>query len=197
MLFLDQFNNTDMYRIDFIGPFNSQHGWLIAPIQLATTSSWSAMSDMQNMGGFAQAAQHAIGRSTLITIFTRQMWMGSEMVQFTFEVGYVALRNSFDEVVKPIRELLKFPLPPTLEDPLVPPANAMLSSADRFTIKSKYFEIPDLLPVNVQPQFSKVMAEDGHPVSGTCSLTFQSHQIVSQEVLNSWWLDNSPSYNAG
>jgi len=168
---LAHFKDVNTYEVWFEGPFNAEKSWLIAPIQISTTSSWSALSDQQSMGGFPQMTAHLAGRSTLISLFTKQMWMGSEVVNVQFEVGFVALMDAFEEVVKPVREMLKFPLPETLDNPLIPPANAMLSSADRFTVHGKYFRIPDLLPVTVQPQFSKVMAEDGHPISATVSLT--------------------------
>lgn len=187
MLDLDQFYNSDIYRVRFVGPYGNATSWMIAPIQLSTTSTWASMADAQSMGGIPEAGiQKFTGRSTGVSYFAIQNWMGSEIITITFEVGFVALRNAFNEVVVPVREMLKFPLPPTLENPLTPPANAFVKDKT-FTVIGKYFEIDDLLPVTVQPQFSKVHSDTGHPISATVGLTFQTARTKSQQDIHVWW----------
>lgn len=192
MLNLEKFKNSDTYQIRLIHPNASIGqggvviGWLAAPIVVATASSWSNAAEQRFAGGKIDAAmQWATGRSLTSGAFTYQKWQGPQPVNVSFELAYVATRNAFDEVVKPVRELMKFPLPPEfsaalLKPPVDPFGEVCFASA-------KWFIIPDLLPESTQPQFSHVLSRTGHPTSATVTVSFLSKRAVTVKDVEGWF----------
>lgn len=189
-LYLEEFKASENYKIRFIHPLlGVVEGWLKGPPSISTSSQWTDLANQKGGGGkLDSAAQYFTGRSMTMGEFTIQKWQGQSPVMVSFHLAYVAIHDAFNEVVVPVRELLKFPLTPEftpflLKTPVDPTGG---ETACCYAL-GKWFAIPGLLPVSVQPDYNHTLDKTGHPISATVEISFQYFRACSMQDIQKWF----------
>ena len=109
---LEDFLGSPLYQCELIHPERENViGWLNKPISLSTQSDWSAMAEFPSVSKGLYAMQYATGRTSLTWIGTSQAWQGTQPVNVSIGLTFVALENAYEEVHLKCRDLLGWPLP--------------------------------------------------------------------------------------
>jgi len=185
---LKKFKEVDTYKVTF---FNSatgetEEGWLTAPPQITFQSSWTSIAEFPARGSVADAVYQATrGRSFTVGFFTFQKWEGEEPLNITFELGYVAIKDAFTEVVKPVITISKWCLTEKFSlGTLKPPLNPI---TEEIRVVGKYFEIGELLPESATIDWGQSIARDGHPTSAKLSFVCKTKRAVDQLDVMMWF----------
>src|SRR3972149_3600560 len=110
--------NSNAYRIWMMHPKRPMEtGIMSAPPSFQTSSTYQDLAP-QVMGD--QAAQMAANvaqfanTSTLNAYSTTQAWQGSDLVEISIRLSYLAITDALSEVITPIKNLIGWPLTPSL-----------------------------------------------------------------------------------
>jgi len=188
-LWLKQFMDNMDYRVDLTHAYQDDiYCYLTSPVVLMTQSGWGTMveSPFKEWSGIMQMTT---GRSTQVWLATEQAWTGTEPIAIQLTMAFIALENAWEEVVKPSKTLLKYPLPPDRTDPIKPPAKMPEKIGCSIFIGLNMF-IPetDLVPVDAQVTYSQVKDNTGYPIRADATASFKTPRAMSAVDLEQWFI---------
>ena len=188
-LWLKQFMDNLDYRVDLTHAYQDDiYCYLTAPIVLMTRSGWGTMveSPFKEQSGIMQMTT---GRSTQVWLATEQAWTGTEPITVQLTMAFIALDNAFEEVVKPTKTLLKYPLPPDRTDPIKPPAKMKEGiGCSIYAGMKMYIPETDLYPVDAQVTYSMVKDKSGYPIRADATASFTTPHAMSAVDLEQWFI---------
>lgn len=199
-LSLDTFLNSELYKITIIGPgANGTYGgvgYLTSQINLNAATEWEAALPAPSvLEGVNKYIQKGAGtaQSTLPWTFTEQAWVGSQPLQISFTLGFIASNNARTQVLEPTQKLLAIPgvhsttsagIGAMSMDLMVAPAS---KSIGYYWIETSFLKIGNLLPVSSDVNYSTTLTKEGLPVSAEMNLTFMTNKAVLRSEILRWF----------
>lgn len=183
------YRNSSPYTVIIRHPrYGRFRSLLTAPISFRTASSWSDVMDQRNDRMVNYAAAEFRDKSTMLASFSTQVLQSIEPINLTVQFGKVAINSTRQEILDPVSDLLRWPLPPVIEKPLAPPVNpqkGMLCS-----LITPWLFIPNfLIPREVTTDLDATLdREENSPIKYNGTIMFQSFRIVSAAELKSWFV---------
>ena len=191
---LEEFFNSPLYRCELIHPERKNvTGYLNKPISLSTQSDWSAMAEFPSVSRGLYTMQAASGRTAMTWIGTSQAWQGTQPVNVSIGLTFVAIENSWEEVHEPCMRLLGWPLPedkaqwPVIKTPLwlgLPGESGGYIHA----LIGDHLIIDSLLPQSVTIDHDKVMDKGGIPVKAEVTIDFVTSCAMAATDIERWYI---------
>jgi hypothetical protein len=93
--------------------FSQVIGYMQKPIRFETSSNWTEFSAVKGFTLIESAAQ-AVGVSLQGRFSSRRSWTGTSPLKFKISLEFLAEKDIQSEVIQPVKELLKLPLPESI-----------------------------------------------------------------------------------
>lgn len=163
---------------------------------LSTKSEWEPFNPLGDIiPEEVKALGAAFGKSFQTRVSSRRFWKGTEPLDLKIELKFEAYKDTYKEVVEPCMNLQKLALPSGgmfgQYNLLTPPG------PNPFTLKSEQATRGELITIyigrflvfesvvvkDVSTTFSDRIARNGHPVSASTTITFQTYEVYTKEML--------------
>lgn len=177
--------NAPAYRVILDKPGQpAVIGVLSAPISFSTSANWQDTTS-QLGGSEVQAVAQVFGRSTVIPFFTDQVWMGSNLVELSIRMTFLARSSAQSEVIDPMKVLLSWCLPPVRELATPPP----VKKGEYITVAvGNWCTIPLLVPISVVGDPENVFSkQDGRPVKADVTVGLRTSSMVTAPDVQGWF----------
>lgn len=180
-------------------------GWVPETFQIAVTSQFSQPFGQGISNSTAgQATKAWMGRALTSQSMTAQVWEGSQPIEITLEIEFVAETDPKKEVLEPIKKLLKMTMPSKDGSNLLRPPGPKYSDIvdwkafldpSRPTGKSgvegsisiaigKFVYFDNVVIESVNSTFHSMMHSSGIPLRATVAVTFKTFFVPVSEDLD-------------
>ena len=174
--------------------------------RMSVESRWDDVVSSQNDSSLFKianlTAQELFNTHLKSQIFTSQMWSGNSPLEFTLPLQFKAFRDAREEVVNPIKALIKAALPSLTgginELFLSPPGPKLLQDwaptkfvQQNLSTKSvdkgvslmigRFLYFQGLIISNVDCDFKTIMSFENLPMSADCEVTFRTVKAYTVE----------------
>lgn len=185
-------------------------GWTPASIRFGVQSRWSTPLESIVSDPLVFAAASVFDTSPYFDWMALAVWMGSEPIQMTIPLEFVAETDAQAEVIEPIKNLLKLALPTKDKGFLIPPGPRPLgeikvpasipgSESISKALKSMFNSTSgEIIRINIgnvisfgrivvlatDVELSNIVDPDGVPMFGTVNLTFRTFDAMDKAEIN-------------
>lgn len=196
---------SPLYRVVInSSSLGSVSGWLPEEFQFGVESEWDSPFDKG--GGTGSQVLSAVGLSTKTTVRSSQVWSGSSPVTISMPIDFIAVNNSRNEVVRPIRTLMKMALPGGIEKFgstfLDPPGPTIVDTIDAYkdstslvrgdiiTVRiGRFIRFTHVVILQVQPSWSGKLSVDGLPMQAKVDIGFRTFTTLTKNQLDRMFIN--------
>jgi len=180
-------------------------------VSLRTSSEWETFIPFGDIASNVNSlVQLAVKTSLQTRLTTRRIWKGTSPIEISLTFKFESIDNTYRNVVLPCEALMMMASPYSLPGPLpflAPPGPSPFKTTSAFVSKQiqehigkgdntnirlgDFLEFNSVIIKDVNPVFSARMDVNGLPISATCTIVFQSYEIMTRSAIQKAFINKA------